>query len=200
MSDDKGPKVDLPPDLEEEIESSYADSMTSEIPFGDAGPAVERIAELERETGELNDKYLRLAADYDNYKRRTLRERQETLRYGNENLVKELLGSVDNLERAVEHGRKEEVSEEVRQILEGVELTYRAFLQTLEKFGVQEVAALGEAFDPNVHEAVRQVPSDEHPSGTVTAVFQKGYLLVDRLLRPAMVAVSSGPTEKSEEE
>ncbi len=189
MSDDKGPKVDLPPELQEELDAGYPDTQRE----GGAPAAGERVAELERELAEAGERHLRLAADFDNFKRRTLRERQEAQRYGNENLIKELLATVDNLERAVDHGQKEAVSEEVRQILEGVELTYRSFLQTLEKFGVQEVPAVGKAFDPNVHEAVRQAPSDEHPSGVVAQVFQKGWMLQDRLLRPAMVSVSSGP-------
>jgi molecular chaperone GrpE len=206
MSEPKGPQVDVPVELQEELESvdpaapAAAESEASEAPAELAPPdASEQLAAQRAQLDELNDKYLRLAAEYDNFRRRSLRERQDTLRYANESLLKELLASVDNLERAIGHGRKEELGEEGAQLLEGVELTYRSLLQTLEKFGVQEVAALGSPFDPNVHQAVRQVPSDVHPAGVVAELLQKGYLLADRLLRPALVGVSSGAAAKPEE-
>jgi molecular chaperone GrpE len=190
MPEPKGPQVEIPPELVEELQT--------ELPAAGDAPA-EEVAELRRQLEELNEKYLRLAAEYDNFRRRSLRERQDVLKYANENLVKELLTSVDNLERAVDHGRKGGLGEEGAQLLEGVELTWRSLLQSLEKVGVQEVAALGAAFDPNVHQAVRQVPSDTWPAGVVCEVLQKGYLLADRLLRPALVGVSSGHAEKPEE-
>jgi molecular chaperone GrpE len=197
MSDTKGPQVELPPELQEELETEYADAAQGSAPV--AAPAGDEVAGLRAQLEELNDKYLRLAAEYDNFRRRSLRERQDVLRYGNEALMKELLASVDNLERALVHGRREPLGEEGTKLLEGVELTHRSLLATLEKNGVKEVPAPGAPFDPNVHQAVRQVASDTHAAGVVAEVLQKGYVLADRLLRPALVGVSSGPAEKSEE-
>jgi molecular chaperone GrpE len=215
MSDPDGPKIEVPKDLMAELEAASEESGagsgapdTAPVPEAEAlGPEPEagpdvpslqsRVAELQAKLDELQDKYLRLAADYDNYRRRALRERQDALKYGNENLIKELLPSVDNLERAVGHGRREELGGESAQLLEGVELTQRSLMQALEKLGVTQIAPIGQPFDPGLHEAIRQVPS-EHPAGVVAEVFQKGYQLFDRLLRPALVAVSSGPAEKPE--
>ena len=120
-----------------------------------------------------------------------LKERQDQANYANENLIKELLSTVDNLERALEHGRKDREGDEDREFLEGVELTHRSMLQALERFGVTVIEAEGKPFDPQFHEAIRQVPSDTHEPGTVVEVFQRGYQLKDRLLRPALVAVAA---------
>ena len=184
MSEPKGPKVDLPEELMAELEGNR-DSAT------DAGAAPDPA--LSGELAELKDRHLRLAAEFDNFRRRSLRERQDLHNYANENLVKDLLPTVDNLERAVDHGRKEEQRADSENLLQGVELTYRSLLQILSRHGVVEIEALGKPFDPQVHEAVRRVPSSEHAPGTVVEVYQKGYLLKDRLLRPAMVAVASEP-------
>lgn len=205
MSDTKGPQVELPPELQEELETEYAETGS---PLPGAEPqaesavptaVAEELAAARRQLEEHNDKYLRLAAEFDNFRRRTLRERQDALKYGNENLVKELLATVDNLERAVGHGLAEALGEEGAKVFAGVDLTLRSLIQTLEKFGVKEVPAHGQAFDPNVHQAIRQVPSDAVPQGSVAEVLQKGYLLADRLLRPALVGVSSGPADKPED-
>jgi molecular chaperone GrpE len=150
-------------------------------------------AEGAAELAELKDRYLRLGADFDNFRRRSLKERQDLHNYANENLVKELLPIVDNLERAVEHGRKEEQRGDSDNLLQGVELTYRSLLQLLTRQGVVEIQALGEPFNPQSHEAVRRVPTGDKPPGTVVEVYQKGYMLKDRMLRPAMVAVSTEP-------
>jgi molecular chaperone GrpE len=200
MSDPKGPQVELPPELQEELATGYADEGAQASDASDAAaPAGEDLAALQRQLEEQNDKYLRLAAEFDNFRRRSLRERQDALKYGNENLVKELLATLDNLERAVDHGLGDAMGGEAAKVFAGVDLTLRSLLQTLEKFGVKEVPALGQPFDPSVHQAIRQVPSDATPQGSVAEVLQKGYLLADRLLRPALVGVSSGPAEKPED-
>jgi len=184
MSEPKGPKVDLPEELMAELEGK------TEPESGGAGVA---DAALAAELAECKDRHLRLAAEFDNFRRRTLKERQDLHNYANENLVKDLLPTVDNLERAVEHGRKEEQRTDSENLLQGVELTYRSLLQILTRHGAVEIEALGKPFDPEIHEAVRRVPSTEHEPGTVVEVYQRGYLLKDRLLRPAMVAVASEP-------
>jgi molecular chaperone GrpE len=172
MSDSKGPKVDLPEELIAELEKS---------------------GEAAAELADLKERYLRLAAEYDNFRKRNLRERQDLLNYANESIVKDLLPVVDNLERAVIHGRKEEQRADSENLLQGVELTHRSLIQILGRFGVVEIEAAGKPFDPQVHEAVRRVVTSEHAPGTIVEVHQKGYRLKDRLLRPAMVAVAGEP-------
>jgi len=186
MSEPKGPKVELPSELMNELDES-ADPKPDPAAPGPAGAPAEPASEL----AELKDRYLRLGADFDNFRRRSLKERQDLHNYANENLVKDLLPIVDNLERAVEHGRKEEQRGDSDNLLQGIELTYRSLLQLLTRQGVVEVQALGQPFDPQIHEAVRRVPSHDKPPGTVVEVYQKGYMLKDRLLRPAMVAVAT---------
>jgi molecular chaperone GrpE len=194
MSDTKGPKVELPAELMAELAdagdtkpdaSVDASAAAASAPASESAPATE--------LAELKDKYLRLAAEFDNFRRRNLKERQDLHNYANESLVKELLPAVDNLERAVVHGRKEEQRADSENLLQGVELTYRSLVQILGRFGVVEIEAEGKPFDPQVHEAVRRVATSEHAPGTVVEVYQKGYLLKDRLLRPAMVAVAGDP-------
>jgi molecular chaperone GrpE len=158
---------------------------------GESASAPASESALATELAELKDRYLRLAAEYDNFRKRNLKERQDLHNYANESLVKDLLPVVDNLERAVAHGRKEEQRADSENLLQGVELTWRSLVQILARFGVTEIEAEGKPFDPQVHEAVRRIASSDHPSGTILEVYQKGYLLKDRLLRPAMVAVAS---------
>ncbi len=187
MSDTKGPKVELPEELMAELEDTGGAKPDTS---GEIASAPASESALTTDLAELKDKYLRLAAEFDNFRRRNLKERQDLHNYANESLVKELLPAVDNLERAVVHGRKEEQRADSDNLLQGIELTYRSLVQILARFGVVEIEAEGKPFDPQVHEAVRRVATSEHAPGTVLEVYQKGYLLKDRLLRPAMVAVA----------
>ena len=149
------------------------------------------LAALRAEAAELSERLLRLSADFDNHRKRTLREREEAYRYGHENLVKDLLGSVDNLERAVEHVRRSGGGD-FESMLQGVELVQRELLGALAKHGVVRIEAAGEPFDPTLHEAVAQQDDGSVPANTVVQVYQPGYRLFDRLLRPARVVVSKG--------
>jgi len=146
------------------------------------------------EVAGLRDRLIRLQADFENYRKRVLREREEAYRYGHENLVKDLLGTVDNLERAIEHARGSQGGD-AEGLLEGVELVHRELLGALAKHGVEEIEAEGVPFDPAVHEAMAQTPSETAPPNTVIQVFEKGYRLRDRLLRPARVVVAARPPE-----
>lgn len=146
-----------------------------------------------KEFGEQNEQFLRLQAEFENFRRRGLKEKQESFKFGHQNLVKDLLSAVDNLERALEHGAQE-AGPEVRGILDGVELVHREVLGALAKHGVKEVEAEGQLFDPADHEAMGQVPSAEVPPNTVLQVLQKGYVIHDRMLRPARVIVSREAT------
>ncbi len=193
MTEPKGPKVDLPNDLLAELDEEES-AKTPNPAVESTAPAPPAAAgDTSAELAELKDRHLRLAAEYDNFRRRSLKERQDLHNYANENVFKELLPIVDNLERAVTHARREEQRPDSENLLQGIELTHRSLLQILAKHGVVEIEAQGQPFDPQVHEAVRRVPSSEHPPGTVVEVYQKGYKLKDRMLRPAMVAVASEP-------
>jgi len=148
----------------------------------------EKVKEFE----DLEERSVRLHADFDNFRRRSLKEKQESLQFGHQNLVKDLLSAVDDLERALEHGAQSEGSD-VQGILDGVALVQRELLGALAKHGVTTIEAEGKAFDPAVHEAIGQVPSAEVPPNTVLQVLQKGYLIRDRMVRPARVLVSREP-------
>jgi len=141
----------------------------------------------------LSDKYLRLAAEFENYKRRTQRDQSDTVRFANEKLLRDLLPTIDNLERALQCSREQADSEG---FLQGVELTYKQFLDTLEKLGVSQVASVGEPFDPTKHQAVGQVESSSVAENYVVDEYQKGYFLQDRILRPAMVTVARTTVDK----
>jgi molecular chaperone GrpE len=154
----------------------------------------------------LQEKYLRLAAEFENYKRRAQRDQSDSIRFGNESLLKNLLPIIDNLERAIQFAKDAGTS---GALLEGVELTHKQFLETVGKLGVRQISSQGSSFDPAVHQAVIQVESENAKPNTVVEEFQKGYFLHDRILRPAMVSVAkeksdltdlSSSEEKSDEE
>jgi molecular chaperone GrpE len=145
----------------------------------------------------LNEKYLRLAAEFENYKRIAQRDQRDQIRFGNEQLLKEMLPVVDNLERAIKASRD---NGGLPVLLQGVDLTLKQLSGTLAKFGVQAVETVGLAFDPSTQQAVSQTPSDKVPQNYVLDEYQKGYKLHDRILRAAMVSVSSGPAGSSEQD
>lgn len=166
-----------------------AEQEAVKSPEGEQGEA-EVISELElarKEARENFDKMLRLAAEFENYKKRVEKERSIAFKYAEENILKELLPSVDNLERAVEQGQ---CAEDVGVLLEGVELTLKGLRDTLDKFGLKPVSAVGAPFDPNYHEALAMEASEEIPANHILREFQKGYLFKDRLIRAAKVVVS----------
>lgn len=165
---------------------------------GSAGAANEELeaalADEQRKLHELQDRHLRLAADFENARRRSLREREEASLFGHQNIVKELLPSVDNLERAIEHAKQGgEGSQEG--LLEGVELVLREIVAVLARHGVVSIEAEGQPFDPALHEAMAQLPDGTVPANTIVQVFQPGYQLRGRLLRPARVVVSKAPAD-----
>ena len=151
-----------------------------------------QIEVLTAELAELKDRMLRLQAEFDNFRKRALKERQEASQYGHQNLVKDLLSAVDNLDRALDHSRTSE-SGDLEGLLQGVELVQRELLGALGKHGVTQVEAQGKPFDPNVHEAMVQAPDGSVPENTVIDVFEVGYKLRDRLIRPARVVVAKAP-------
>ena len=146
------------------------------------------MAKAEEAKG-LNDKYLRLAAEFDNYKRLIQRDQRDQIRFGNEPLLKDLLPVVDNLERAIKASRNGGSSDI---LIQGVDLTLKQLTGALTRFHVIPVETVGQLFDPATHQAVTSVASEKIPKRHVVDEFQRGYLLHDRILRAAMVSVSTG--------
>ncbi len=147
----------------------------------------EALAAKSREAQENYDRMLRVSAEFENYKKRMLREWEDQRKYANENLLRELLPVVDSLERAL----AVEVGGEVESGLRaGIELTLKEMLKVLERFAVRPIEAEGQPFDPNFHQAMMQEETDQMPENTVLREFQRGYTIHDRLLRPSMVIVA----------
>ncbi len=153
----------------------------------------QQLEAKEREAREHYDRFLRQVAELENFKKRMAREKGEAIRYANENIIKDLLPVLDNLERAVDHAKGEGNG---KSLLEGVEMVFKVFLDVLNKYGVTQISAKGESFDPERHEAIAQVESEEHEPNTVVEEHHKGYYLLDRLLRPALVSVAKPPEAK----
>lgn len=152
------------------------------------------LASKADEAQALQDKYLRLAAEFENYKRLAQKEQREFARFANENILKEWLPIIDNLERAIKSAQASpEEKPNNKGLIQGVELTLKQCLEALAKFGVKQVASVGTSFDPACHQAVARVESATVPENMVVEEYQRGYLLHDRILRAAMVTVSVGP-------
>lgn len=156
-----------------------------------------KLQEKEKEAKDNYDRFVRLSAEMENFKKRVEKEKSETYKFANENIIKELVPVLDNLERALEHGQE---TENAKALLLGVEMTQKTFWAVLEKYGVTRVDALGEEFDPNLHEAVMVQEDAERPSGVVISQLHRGYRLHNRLLRPAMVVVSKKPEINPDED
>jgi molecular chaperone GrpE len=169
-----------------------AESRVASPPAGEA--EADEVASLRQELADARDRLLRLAADFDNFRKRALKDREEAHHFGHQNLVKDLLPSVDNLERAVDLAR-EGGEGAGGGLLEGVELVLRELHAVLAKHGVTPIEALGQPFDPALHEAMAQVIDATKPPNTVVQVYQRGYQLRARLLRPARVVVSKAPED-----
>lgn len=153
----------------------------------------QQLEKKESEARENYDRFLRQVAELENFKKRVAREKGEALRYANESLIKDLLPVLDNLERAVDHAKEGENGEP---LVEGVEMVLKGFLDVLSKHGVTQISAKGESFDPERHEAVAQVENAECEPNSVVEEHHKGYYLLDRLLRPALVSVAKARETK----
>jgi molecular chaperone GrpE len=150
---------------------------------------------LDRELAEAKDRLLRTLADMDNMRKRTEREVADARVYGISNFARDILGVADNMHRAMQALDDElraKADEATKALLEGVELTERELINVLEKHGVTKIEPLGQRFDPNRHQAMYEIEDASVPSGSVIQVMQAGYLIGDRVLRPALVAVSKG--------
>ena len=188
-------KIDAAEKVSEEV-STYAkdsedgdDSEEDETEVSDREPTLEeRAADAETKYKEMQDRYLRLNAEFDNYKKRMMRENSDRLKYFNMELIKELLPSVDNLERAISHAGDE--NSDLENMIEGLQMVYKGMQEAFGKFGVSEIESIGKEFDPNCHQAVGMIESQEVPENHVVEECLKGYYLHDRIIRPTMVRVS----------
>jgi molecular chaperone GrpE len=179
--------IELTPD--QEMKAEPAEGLDSIIEKLQA-----QIADKNKELAELKDRYLRLLAESENARKRIRQQSDETVRLQRENLLRELLPVVDNLERAVDAARG---GGNGKPIVEGVEMVLRSLLDFLKAHGVTQLTSVGEPFDPQRHEAVDQIESNQHPPNTVVNEFHRGYQIGDRLLRPARVAVAKGARESN---
>ena len=183
--------------LDKVRDSSESDGNNLVPEESDIDPLGSKMEEAQKESKENYDRFLRISAEFENFRKRATRDQAEYRKFANESLIKELLPVVDDLERAVQSAP--DSSGPLHAICQGVSLTLENILKVLENFHVQQIMAMGEPFDPNFHEAVMQENDAEHPDNTVIREFQKGYLLNGRLLRPSMVAVSKSNGTKSPE-
>ena len=213
MSEDKKTDVE-----EQEIETQAANSEEAESPPIDDAPEVseteepnadaesgdspeaEALANLEAEyeaykaeSEKQHDQMLRTIAEFDNSRKRAEREKEESLKYALESFVKELIPTIDSIERAIQSTKE---SQDVDALAEGVKMIYQGLLSALEKRGVTPIEAVNEPFDPMQHEAVIHVESEDVPENNVIEEWQKGYMLHNRVIRPSMVSVSKGKSEQ----
>jgi molecular chaperone GrpE len=151
---------------------------------------LKKISEIQESVDRNFDLYLRSQAEIENLKKRFKKEKADLAKYSNESLIKRLLTVMDNLQNAITHSREKKA---LKALTEGVELTLKGLMDALEKAGLEQVKAEGESFDPNFHEAVSELEDDASEPGTVLQELQKGYILHQRLIRPAMVIVSKRP-------
>ncbi len=179
------------PDITENLAEKEIQEEDSTIAETEQAKNVEKIG---KELSELKDKYLRLYADFENYKRTVAKEKGELIKYSNEELMKELLTVIDHLELALQHSSNNKAS---TALTEGVEMTLKELKTTLEKFGLVSIEALGKPFDPFLHHAMAQIESEESEENKVVTEFRKGYMLRDRVLRAGLVGVSKKPPQKT---
>ena len=181
------PETDIP---ESESTESVPEEATPQTPE-------EKLEQAQADAAAAHDRFLRASAELENYKKRTQKEMAEFKRFANASLVKEILGVVDNLERALESSNG---TNDKEQLAEGLDLTLKELLKIFKTFHVTPVDSLGEQFDPRYHQAMMQEESADHPENVVIRELQKGYMIHDRLLRPAMVVVSKAAASNQKDQ
>jgi len=204
MNDENKVKIEISTEDEEQGNLAESDQPSIAESEDQAPEAEDPVADLEEklhlaeaETKETYDRFLRLSAEFENFKKRTTRELNDFRKYANEALIREFLGVVDNLERALQSSGNG--SQTDAGVLEGVEMTHKEILKIFEKFNVQPIESLDQPFDPKFHQAVMQESVEGKPDNTVTQELQRGYLMHDRLIRPAMVVVSKAETPNEDD-
>ena len=173
-------------------DKTATESQEKETPVEEDSKVEETQSEenkkLQEAYDKLNQQYIRLAADFDNYRKRQEQERESLVKYGTENALKKMLEVLDNFERGQKALEGVEDSEKIKECFQ---LVHKQVWETLSKLGLEEIKAVGEEFDPNFHEAVMQTPTTEHPEHTVINELQKGYKVGDKILRPTLVNVAT---------
>ena len=196
MSEKKSAKIKIMSAKNDDIEENASKENEADKSTDPPQELQAQLQSKEEELKQTHDRMLRISADFENYKKRSAREISEFRKYANQGLLKEMLPVVDNLELAIKStDGKRDID---KSLLEGLEITRKEILKVLEKFHVSPVTAIGKPFDPEFHEAVMRQESDDFPENTVVSEFQKGYLIHERLLRPAMVVVASPKTSAPE--
>ena len=184
-----------PNDTEHQTMNPQADSAPEALNEAASSPEADPVAVLEAEKADLKDKLLRTLADMENLRRRTERETADARAYAVTGFARDMLTVADNLRRAIESVPAEasqSAEGAFKGLIDGIDLTERDLLKTLERHGVKKLEPQGQKFDPNLHQAMFEVPNPEVPNGTVVQVVQSGYVIGERVLRPALVGVAKG--------
>jgi molecular chaperone GrpE len=193
--EDKEKEVDTKAAAADEDDSQDQSEKTDAVGVDEPLKDLEaRLAAKDQESKENYERLLRVSAEFENFKKRTSRELEEFRKYANQSLIKEMLSVVDNLELAMNSTNGHKAIDQG--LLQGLDMTHKEILKVFEKFDVKPIEAKGQAFDPTFHEAVMQEETDEYEENTVVNELQKGYLIHDRLLRPAMVVVARSKESK----
>jgi len=179
----------------QEVENALQDACMDDAPEP-AAEVDDRLQALEQEKNDLSDRLLRTMAEFDNYRKRVAREKEGLVKYGTERVAVEILPVVDSFERALEQSRQ---ATDIGPVVAGLEMILKQLVVALEKFDIRPFNSIGEQFDPEFHEAMAQQEHPDHQDNTVIEQFQKGYMLGDKLLRPARVVVSRAPAPSGEE-
>ena len=172
--------------IEEQEENNEVEETSTEAEIAEENTDKES-EKLKQDFENLNNQYLRLAADFDNYRKRQAQEREALLKYGAEECMKKIIEVVDNFDRALTMVEK---IDNVEKMKETFYVLNKQLTESLSKLGLEQIKCVGEVFDPNMHEAVMQTPTDEYPEDTIINELQKGYKLGEKVLRPAMVSVA----------
>lgn len=190
MTEERNTEQELNSQTEEEtVEEVFAENEasenTEEMPAQD--PMEQKVAELEGKLEEADNRYLRLQADFDNFRRRSRIELEASAKYRAQSIISDLLPAIDNFERAL---KMDVDNEQAKSLKQGLEMVYRSLLDALKNEGVETIEAVGKEFDPHLHQAVMQAEDENFGPNIVVEEFQKGYMLKDRIIRPAMVKVN----------
>lgn len=173
--------------LEEEVDTEISEEDAAETAEAAQEEEALDAEKLAAELADLNQRFLRVAADFDNYKRRTVQEKEDLVKYSNAKIMGELLPVLDAFQLALKNPGE---SQEAQNVIKGVEMLYRQIMQVLEQAGMSKIEAVGQPFDPKLHEAIMQVDDDSVPEDTVVEELRAGYVLNERVIRPSMVKVS----------
>jgi molecular chaperone GrpE len=194
MAESKSPSHVLPTD--DDSDPSDPSGPASGNAPASAASAADPVAEARAETAKMKEAWMRSAADFDNFRKRSRRELEDARKGGREEILKDLLPVFDNLERGIQSAQQ---APDVKAVTDGLQMIIKQFESTLGKMGISKVGTVGKSFDPGIHEAIQQVETSDHPAGTVVAEVQPGYMAGEKLIRAAMVVVAKPKAAESAE-